>query len=213
MRNLARLALLAAFAALGCGAQGALTEEPKTLASLDEQCVRDPPSGYENPTGKTFTSAVLTGRQLLSLVKPSYAGTFVPSASGAASTPLEVTTSYSNGAVTCGPVQCSCDPPGPCSVDRCSAQSLSVAFDVTFHTSDGAFDESLAATATARQADGTVELSATLPVASLHGSYAPAVAGARSLVFQLTVKGDPIVSGSVQELAPDGHSGGGGAIH
>ena len=84
-----RFFLLACVAAVGCSgggldhfladagtnpdsAQSVQSDGSHTLASLSDVCTALPPSGYLNPTNKTFVAAVPTGADLLALMQPSY---------------------------------------------------------------------------------------------------------------------------------------------
>ena len=233
-----RFFLLACVAAVGCSgggldhfladagtnpdsAQSVQSDGSHTLASLSDVCTALPPSGYLNPTNKTFVAAVPTGADLLALMQPSYTGTYVPQGDPAgyvftgslAPTAITIGTQYSGGTISCGPVLCSCDPPGPCGVDRCSGPSLTVEITQTVQTADGVFNEVVPSTIASPEGDGRIDIHGQIPATQLHGSY-PISFGTPEqvkLLFDLYADGATIQSGLVGEMTTQ-ISGGGGSI-
>lgn len=188
--------------------------------TLDQPCVRDAPAGFLNPTGRTFTSTPATGQELLALLHPSYPATYVPQGVPAGYTwhgsldPTAITigTHYDGGAVSCGPVLCSCDPPGPCSVDRCQDPVLSVVIAQTYVTADGTFDEHVTGPVQSSQS-ARISFSGELAATQLQGTYQVSFdrADRVTMAFGTDVTGTSVVAGGVVEAAP-AITGGGGSF-
>jgi hypothetical protein len=189
---------------------------------IHDICTAQPPPGYDNPTNMQFVASPATGTDLLALVAGPYTATYVPQGvppgytwnGSLAPTALTVDAHYSTGTVTCSELQCSCDPPGPCGVDRCSGPYVSVEVDGTFVTADGVFNEHVDTTVTSRNGDGAIELEGTLPATQLHGSYMISFGPAAqvSLDFDARFSGSQVLPGGISEVGPT-ISGGGGSIH
>jgi hypothetical protein len=196
------------------------------LASLDDVCSAPVPAGYVNPTGAALTAAVPTGRAVLALLQPSYTGTYTPQGVPAgytwngSLTPSAITigTAYAGGTITCSAVECSCDPPGPCGVDRCGGPFVTVAIDQTVQTADGVFDERVPSTVGSPNDNGEAYIEGEIPATALHGTYqisfgTPAEV---KLSFEMhdvlfTNGSTPTIAGGVSETTSQ-ISGGGGSI-
>jgi hypothetical protein len=192
----------------------------QTLSGLDDVCTAIPPAGYLNPMNQTFVAAIPTGRALLALLEPSYAGTYEPQGvppgyswnGSLAPTPVTIATHYDGGAVTCSQLQCSCDPPGPCGVDRCGGPYVTVAITQTVKTADGVFDETVPSTVSPTITE-RVDIAGEIQATELHGTYEISFGAADQvkLGFGLIAVGTAIQSGAVDEIGST-ISGGGGAI-
>jgi len=201
------------------GADAGVTEGD--AISSDAAC-EYPLRGFSLPDLDTPCFDGPTARQVLALLSPSYASTFVPSGppfgttwtGSLAPSPLAMTFTYEAGTVTCKPQLPDCDPT-PDDPDRvccplASYGSLSVEVAATFQTSDGAFDEPLSATATvAWFAPGSVTWTATLPARDLHGTYPPMFGATETFDFQGALAPSASLSGTVVETKGALMGGGG----
>jgi hypothetical protein len=154
------------------------------LTSLDEACEGGP-----------------TGRQLLMYVGSAYKGTYAapPSHPDAGPSTLMITASYDGGAIECFPAPafsccagCPCRTPPP--------PSVTVDLDVGFKIADGTLDESFAATATFSPDVYEVPWTATVPKATIKGSYAFS-AGSIDLLFNGIFR-NSTSSGTIAEDGP-----------
>jgi len=169
-----------------------------TLASLDTSC------------------GSITPNQLIALVQSSYTSTYTPGTTAAGYTSKNPTTAsaltvgatYTNGALTCTPGVCACDPPGPC--DPCNAPpTISVGLAVTFKTADGVFNEQFTAAATAFSGDARVEWQGTVLAPDIKGTFVPTYDPSEQVLFEGQFQGTS-TSGIVDELVPNKISAGGG---
>jgi hypothetical protein len=91
-----------------------------------------------------------TGRDVLSLLKPSYASVFKPGDrvnpidAGVGPSALSIDVKYAGGTVTCHPMVCICQDQG---CPFCWSPWVSVDVTMTFRTADGSFDEQFTASA------------------------------------------------------------------
>jgi hypothetical protein len=193
-----------------------------TLTSLNDTCTAPPPPGYLNPNNiQQFVASPATGAGVLALLTGPHTATYRPQGvpqgytwhGSLASTAIAIDAHYSTGMVTCSPLQCSCDPPGPCGLDRCSGPFVSVEVDGTFMTADGVFNEHVDSTLTARAGDGALDLEGILPATELHGTYMISFGTPSqvSLYFLARFAGQEVLPGDVSEVGPS-ISGGGGSI-
>jgi hypothetical protein len=176
---------------------------------VNDTCTAQPPPSYLNPNNKQFVASPPTGADVLALLAGPYTGEYVPSGelSGSA---LTTGVQYNNGTVHCSALECSCDPPGPCSVDRCSGPYVSVDVEQRFMTADGTFNEHVASAISSPDNDGTVHFTGTLPATQLQGSFHLTLGPPSevSLEFDGVLSGSH-VTGNVDELAPTMTASGG----
>jgi hypothetical protein len=173
-----------------------------------------------NPDNKQFVASPATGADLLAMLAGPYTGTYVPQGvppgytwhGSLSPSALTANVEYAGGAAHCSGLLCSCDPPGPCSVDRCSGPVVSVDVTSTFVTTDGTFNEQVDATLSPESFTDVLDLEGTLPATALHGSYEISFgpASAVSLDFNAYLSGGH-VTGDITE-ATSSITGGGGAI-
>jgi len=153
-----------------------------TLSSLDEPCEGGP-----------------TGRQLLAYVESRYTGTYDHPDAGP--TALTLTASYDSGAIECTPAPpFNCCPGCPCRTPP--PPTVSVDLDVGFQTADGTLDESFVGTAVFSPDVYEVPWTATLPSATVKGTYAFA-AGSTGLEFNGTFR-SANTQGTIAEQGPTG---------
>jgi hypothetical protein len=189
-------------------------DNPTVLASLDTRC---------------FDGG--TGRDVLSLLKPSYASVFKPSDgvnpidAGVGPSALSISVKYAGGAITCHPLVCGCQDPLP-NIPSCPTYCLSpgapwVSVDVamTFRTADGSFDEQFTATAVFSNPaapdspDNWTNWSATIPGTAVMGHYQfIGTATQTTLAFQGEFRGTT-ATGQVTEMNATSSRGVGGWGH
>jgi len=169
-----------------------------TLASLDSPC------------------GSITPNQLIALVQSSYAATYTPGTTATGYTSKNPTTAsaltvgaaYTNGALTCTPGACPCDPPGPCG--SCNAPpTLSVGLAVTFKTADGVFNEQFTAAARASSGEARVEWQGTVLAPDIKGTFVPTYDPNEQVIFEGQFQGTS-TTGIVDEVVPNKISAGGG---
>lgn len=139
----------------GGGGDGSSPDTYTKLPSLDAAC---------------DGNASLTGRAIVSALKPKYTATYAPIMGGldGGPTPLTLTISYTNGEVRCYPAWKSCDQCG--APDRPAYVEVIVSAHLT--TGDGTFDEAFAPTL-----DSRFSFNGSVDVTSVKGAFKPAIAG------------------------------------
>ncbi len=194
---------------------------PDAIA-LDAAC-EYPLTGYTLPDLDTKCFDGPTGRQVLALLAPSYASTFVPSGPPYGRTwtgsltpsPLTITVAYTAGTITCKPYPPDCDL-NPPEVTTCPCPeggaygSFDIELAVTFQTADGSFDEQLSATASVSTfTPESVTWVATLPVADLHAPIPPVFLAQQTFHFQGALAPIASLSGTIVETSGQLTGGGG----
>jgi hypothetical protein len=141
------------------------------------------------------------GQQAVSMLKAAYSATYSPIPSGTAST-LSLVVTYSTGQITCNT---------PYGGELDMPPSITLGVQASFATSDGTFNEQFAAQLTlSSQSNGELGFAGTVPIASLHGTYAPQLAGTwttHDVSFGGQIYAGGTTTGSIEEQAATGNIG------